>query len=507
MAKGFSLPFLADVSGFLKGTRNMSDALEDVADSLDDVGKNKAGDKLEDGLKSAAKEAERLEKKSSDAFKSIAADARSAGKRVGSDVKDGTDKAAAGMDDLKSESASTAKETAASFSSIEDAGGAVQEVLANAFVGFGPAGMAAGLLAAAGVGLLISSATSSAEKIGENKEKMLALAQTIKDNGGTLTAADYVQGMEDYGYAIQDAKEWFEIFQTDAVSGFEKLRKLAEDTGLSTADIFKGGFGNKDEAVRTLELVQDKLEALREKKEAVYNTTGSILDPVDNEALTSLEESERLIQDNIKAQEDAAVVEQERRRAIEGSTEALKEDLAAIEQRTDALKGGITSELDYLDGIAELTETLKENGDTVDLNSQKGRDNRRAILDQASAIEEMAVASVNAGGSVADVTGKFQAQKDALITQVTPAFGGSREAARLYIEQILKTPPTVKTTASVEGVPQARAELEALAKSPIMVPMRPDYKPSYFQSVLDQMSNLSVPVTLRPRNGIGNDGP
>lgn len=449
------IAFTADTSKVVRETKNIGDALEQVADELGDVGKD----------------AKSLDDKVSDTFRNMGKDAKKAGDEIGDRVKAGTRKAGDGLEELKGESQSTAKEAAASFGSIEDAADALQEVAANAFAGFGPAGMAAGAIAAVGIGLGISALTEHADKVNENKEKMLGLAQTIRDNGGVLTEADYIRNMEEYGYAIQDTKEFWEVFQEDAISGFDKLRKLAEDTGLSTRDIFKGGFGDSAEAQKTLEVVQEKLEKLRDKKEAVYQLEGALLSPVEEEALTSLEESERLIQDNIQAQEDAAEVEATRREAIAGTTAELRENIDAQERQTDAVKGSISSELDYLDGLDALNAKLAENGATLDINTTAGRENTRAVIDQAGAIEQMAKDSIDAGGSVEDVTAKFNAQKDTLVNQVLPAFQGNRDAAQQYIDKLLAVPPVTKTSVQLEKE-EAERRIEALrARAAQGIPM------------------------------------
>lgn len=455
--KPIDIEITTDVDGVIKGTSKVADAFEEVQDSLKDTAKasDKASKDIKDDAESAAKV---IDRDLTTALKDVGDEAKTTGKTVGKNVKDGTDKAGEGMSELADESKSTAKEAAASFGSIEDAASALQEVAANAFVGFGPAGMAAGVVAAIGIGLAMSALQDNADKINENKEKMLDLAKTIRDNGGVLTEADYIQQMDDYGYAIQDTKEWFEIFQSDAVSGFEKLKKASDATGLSARDIFKGGFGNADEAKQTLGLVEQKLKDTKEKAEALYNLEGSI-DPVDSTAISTLEDYKKQVEGNIRAQEAAAEIEKQRKRSIEGTTQALKEDIEQLEKRTDAMKGSISTELDYLDGVDDLNAKLKENGATLDRNTASGRDNERAVLDQASVIEEMAKASIDAGGNVADVTAKFNAQKDALINQVAPAFGGSKEAARQYIEQILKTPTSTTTTVKLNGIPESEEKV------------------------------------------------
>lgn len=535
-----NIDLVADASKAIKEAGNLGTALGRVADDLDDVGKEgkdtdrKVSDAFRDMSKDAKTAGDNIERDAAGAFRGLADTARTTGRTVGDAVTDGTDRAGDGLSELGSEAAGTARETAASFGSIEDAAGALQEVAANAFAGFGPAGMAAGLVAAAGIGLAISALTDQADQINANKEDMLSLAQTIRDNGGVLKQADYVAQMEEYGYAIQDTKEWFDVFQTDAVSGFEQLRQLAKDTGLTARDMFKGGFGNKDEAKATLDLVQDRLDRIREKKQALMDTEGVMLNPVDNATLDSLEKSEELIQKNITGQEQAAEVERFRRQAIEGTTEALMEDIKAqeeseaaerdrrqyidgttealernlrkLEERADALKGSITTDLDYRDGIEELNQKLTDNGLTVDVNTAKGRDNQRAILDQASAIEEMAKASLLAGDDVGVVTGKFQAQKDALVAQVTPAFGGSQEAARLFIEQILKTPSAVVTDVNLDGIPDAEQQLSNFTtktrSTAVQVnPATDGGGMTALERHIAGLQNTTLYVDVRPKNG------
>lgn len=483
-----NVDLVADASKAIKEAGNLGEALDDVADNLEDVGR--AGKTIDD--------------KVTDAFRGMAAEAKESGKKIGSSVKDGTDKAGEGLDELKNESAGTAREAAASFASIEDAAGALQEVAANAFVGFGPAGMAAGVVAAAGIGLAISALTDHADKVNENKEKMLGLAQTIRDNGGALREGDYIAAMEDYGYAIQDTKEWFEILQKDAVSGFDKIRDIADKTALSTQDVFKGGFGDADQARETLKDVREDLDKLREKKDAVYQTTGSILDPVDSEALRSLEEAEGLIQDNIRAQEDAELVERTRKRAIEGTTEALKEDIETLSEHSDAVRGAQSSELDYLDGVEDLTAKLKDNGATLDMNTSKGRDNRRAVLDQAAAIEQVAKDSLDAGGNIKDVTSKFQSQRDALVNQVMPAFGGSKEKAQAYIDTILRTPKTVPTSVELKGIADAESKLRAFVSAGRHIYVNvATGDTSAVDNYITGMNGKKIFVDVAPRTGYG----
>lgn len=498
--KPIEIPIKIDADDAGKGADKITDALEDIQDSLKDT--EKAGDKTADALKDDMSDAaKKIDRDLTQALEEVQDKAKATGKTVGREIKDGTDKAGQGMDELKSESASTAKEAAASFGSIEDAADALQEVAANAFVGFGPAGAAAGLIAAAGIGLAISALTDQADKINENKEKMLDLAKTIRDNGGVLTEADYIKNMEDYGYAIQDTKEFWEIFQEDAISGFEKLRKIADETGLSTKNVFKGAFGDLKESKSALRDVEERIQGIKDKRDALYNSTGQTLSVVDADELKALEEHKGLIQDNITVQEQAIRTAKDQRAAIEGTTQAYKEDMDVIEKHTDSVKDSISSNLDAIEAQAAVTASFKENGATLDENTQKGRDNIRATLESASAIEDQANASLAAGESTDVVTAKFQKQRDTLVAQVMPAFGNSRAKAEAYIDTLLKTPNAVNTAVVVNGIPQAEAKVRAFTSvgRHIQVDFRTGNTYAVDNYIAGMQRGVTVPVNFAAR--------
>lgn len=454
------IPITVNADGAEKGVAEVSDSFEDLEGSLKDAGKagDKAGQQLEDSMSDAAK---KIDRDLTQALDEVADKAKTTGKTVGKSVKDGADTAGEGFDDMKSEAASTAKETAASFGSIEDAAGALQEVAANAFAAFGPAGMAAGLLAAAGIGLAMSALQDHADKVNENKDKIVSMAQTIKDNGGALRKADYISAMEDYGYSIVDSKELLDIFQEDAITGFEKMSQLSKDSGIDLKTAFDGAFGSSKDAEKGLELVNKKLTDLKEKKEAVYNTTGSILEPVDGQALTSLDELKEKMEDNIKNQRIAEEMEKARRAAIEGTVEATLEDIAALEKKNSLLQDGVTSELDYRDQVAETSKTLEENGKTLDINTQKGRDNQRALIDQSDSALEMAQSQLEAGTSADVVAASLEGQREALLKTLDGMTGNRAESEKLAASLGL-IPKEVITEVKSNGVAQTKADIETI---------------------------------------------
>jgi ABC-type transporter Mla subunit MlaD len=119
------------------------------------------------------------------AFEDIAAGAKSNLKKT----DDQLDRAGDGLRDFKDEAAGSGREAAASFGGgFDDITSLVQETAANAFGGFGPLGAAAGIAAAAGIGIITN-------KINEAKERMKELVQLFTDIGRDAGAPDRIRAV------------------------------------------------------------------------------------------------------------------------------------------------------------------------------------------------------------------------------------------------------------------------------------------------------------------------
>lgn len=179
------IDFLSNVRDLIRGTDDVETALDDVADSLDDMARD---------AKTGGREAERAVEKLEDSFRDAARRAKDlgdAGDKAGDDVKRGMRRAEDGVEEFRDEANSTARESAASFDgSAESIGDAIQEIAANAFAGFGPAGAVAGLAAAAGIGLAMAGFENLKESEEESKKRAGEWAQAYVEAGGkVLTAA------------------------------------------------------------------------------------------------------------------------------------------------------------------------------------------------------------------------------------------------------------------------------------------------------------------------------
>lgn len=211
MARAHEVAIAADAKGFDQGIRSgvikpleeAEKALDDLADAADDAGRDgsRGIDKLEDALKDAQREAK---------------DLGDAGDDAGDDIKKGMRRAEEGVEDFKQEAQQSIRETAASFSDITDAADLLQEVAANAFSGFGPAGMIAGTAAAIGIGAAVAGFEAVGEAEEESRARAAEWASAYVEAGSRILSTamsvakqtDIATDPEMYAKATENAKNW-----------------------------------------------------------------------------------------------------------------------------------------------------------------------------------------------------------------------------------------------------------------------------------------------------------
>lgn len=174
--------------------RDSSRGLDKIGDAAEDAGREskRLGDDLKDAGRDGERAVDRLEDALRDAQRQtdkLGDDARDAGRDMERGMKD----AEGGVEEFKDEANSTAREAAASFDgSAESIVDAFQEVAANAFVGFGPAGAVAGLAAAAGIGLVVKGFEEAEEAREESEERIGEWADAFIEAGNRVLSAAQV---------------------------------------------------------------------------------------------------------------------------------------------------------------------------------------------------------------------------------------------------------------------------------------------------------------------------
>jgi uncharacterized protein Yka (UPF0111/DUF47 family) len=242
MVAGARLDLTTDTRDIQKGFATVGEALEDVADSLDDVGVQ--GDATSDKLTRGFAEAARETKK----------DARDMAKGVNSSF----DKMEKGSADANKKMASSAqsksREVTASFDgSAESVVSGFQGAAAEMFEGFGPLGVAAGAAAAVGIGLIT-------KEFQESQEEAAALAVATD----TMVASMLESGST---YVTEQSKlNALEAFLGDS-DARKEAEKFADRLGIDLVDFGSAMFGlaGDREAVeaRINEYAAEQLETYR----------------------------------------------------------------------------------------------------------------------------------------------------------------------------------------------------------------------------------------------------
>ena len=232
-----------DLAAPARELEDLSDTAKDTARGLDDLERDARRVDLEGTL---GRDAKAAAGKVDDAFDTIARASRKSARKVDDD----TDDMKRSVGDVGDEAKSTATEMAASFSGAgDDVVGAFQELGANAGAAFGPIGVAAGVAASVGLGLI----RAESEKL---KEMTSELVQDMIDAGGKLNDA-----------AI-DAR--VQQMATDDPANFIKFNEQAKAAGINIRDVARARAGDVAAIERVRDAIEKQIIKQREASEGSY---------------------------------------------------------------------------------------------------------------------------------------------------------------------------------------------------------------------------------------------
>jgi hypothetical protein len=281
VSAGINIEFVSNVSKFIGGTDDVEGALGRVSGSLDDVTKEaqKSGDKAAASMSAAgkdmAKSTETATEKMEKSFSEIAAAAKSSSKAAGDDlgehVKRGAKDADEGVSALKENTASNAKEMGASFQDVGSAIDGLQGLAAEALEGFGPAGIAAGVAVAAGIGIATQALQQAADEANKLTEDATALADTMADPDLSQRAADLRDRFDEIAKSVSDVRSIWEVWQPRAITTAEDFA-AAIQSGAVSAQTLMSAFTETDpvKRVQALTDVSGELEKALAKTAKEY---------------------------------------------------------------------------------------------------------------------------------------------------------------------------------------------------------------------------------------------
>jgi TP901 family phage tail tape measure protein len=142
---------------------------------------------------------------------------------------------------------------------------------------------------------------------------------------------------------------------------------------------------------------------------------------------------------------DQAQQVQQQLAAQKDIADGLAQSLQALDQVS---QDSFNSETKFYDAIGKANESLKENGKTLSLASEKGRNNRDALSAMAAATDDYTQKLTAQGASMQDIDAVYSKGYDSLV-KAAEGFGLSASKAQDLADSLLHLPPEVKLKADI----------------------------------------------------------
>lgn len=133
--------------------------------------------------------------------------------------------------------------------------------------------------------------------------------------------------------------------------------------------------------------------------------------------------------------------------AQKGAADGLRASILAL---NDAHRSAYDAEIQFEAAVDDLTASFKQNGATLDLNTEAGRANGQAMSAAAKSQDEMISAGVAAGESLGSMTQKSNELRSTMMRLAVDAFDGNKKKATEYVNTLLGTPSEIKTLVRLE---------------------------------------------------------
>lgn len=243
----------------------------------------------------------------------------------------------------------------------------------------------------------------------------------------------------------------------DAQVQFAELRQAAEDNGYSLDDLMAKTSAYGDH-VRSLAAEAGVLELSQEELASLMGgdmVQGLRLSADGTELLSGAQaEAAEAAQQHAEAQETAAQAAEEQAQAAADAAQALLDYYSAV-------IGAENSQIALESAIDDATEAARENGQTLDINTEAGRANKTALLGVAEAALRVANDMAEAGASTADIEARTQSARAQFIA-AAQAMGMGADEANAYADELGLIPSQVSTLVTTPGVNDSKRNVQGL---------------------------------------------
>jgi chorismate mutase len=155
---------------------------------------------------------------------------------------------------------------------------------------------------------------------------------------------------------------------------------------------------------------------------------------------------------------------QEKLAAQKASADGLRQSIQAL---SDTSRSAFDAQTKFEEAVDNVTKSIRENGATLDVGTEKGRANRDALSQMASATQDAAAKARENGATWETVAGIYDKGRKTLVDNIAAITGNRTEAKRLA-DQLLKMPSPkmrreMRTEDAVKGLDSV---ITAIRKTP-----------------------------------------
>lgn len=381
-----------------RATDDIRDEIEKVGDTADDAGKE-IGKGLDEGADAGKRSFDDLRKATIKQLEKIGDSAKDTGRKVGRELDDGTERAAEGFDELKDEAGQSGREAAASFSGeFDDVADLIQELAANAFIGFGPAGMLAGMAAAAGIGTVVKALENSREEAERTQEQFEAMVDALTSGDPEEITSLIDENIKNIAKSADDAVMKLEEF--------ERLMEALEGTGMEAETVLRA-LGGDSGAIAEISAQLDPLIEKEKRAAAAAELSGMAYQgnlPVLLDLRKKLEGSTKATADAEKAADTYESATRKASDAVEAAASVQKSFVDLLNDEIEARAELAESHRTYAqvladqdDALATATDAIAKNNDAITDSNQLVIENKAVLADLADELINEADAAKEAG--------------------------------------------------------------------------------------------------------------
>lgn len=245
----------------------------------------------------------------------------------------------------------------------------------------------------------------------------------------------------------------------------DKAIDMAERLGISAAELTDAVF----EQGNALEFVSEQTKkngTINELSRREFELLVKALQDQKNELKAGKAEFENLADATDNAT-DSATETSDALAGIQGNAvgarDSVNELADAIRGFADATLSTREAERQFQAAIDDATQSLEDNGATLDINTDAGRKNQAALDAIAKSAKEAAAAKYEQTGSEEDAAAAITAGRDALINQLA-AFGIVGPEAEKYADDLGLIPANVTTVLTLQGLTEAKKGIDSFIR-------------------------------------------